>query len=336
MNRLNVISLSAIAAVSMLLNGCSDSASIQGRLDAMQAEIDAAKLQATRAQDVLDIMNLQARYEAIHSTHEKLAWMLYAPREDSIDEVTHSKIIGFEYIRMQFEDRAKLNQLYLEGKLPEGTVIHQMNFGGGPGGPGGPPPGEGGPPPGEGGPPPGEGGPPPTGAPGDGEAPPMMGGPPGAAGTVCQGNPDAKAFGNGPRTVPPIHPVATYNIVVADDGQTAKATFTSLGYERCGWSYGKYANDYIKIDGSWYIWHKKWLRGFSAPYYMSPDEETVDQIFEWTKERDENGFPVVDKGLHFDYLWYPGKEDMTIVAPKPYKTWTDDEMYWWEGEPTTP
>jgi hypothetical protein len=30
------------------------------------------------------------------------------------------------------------------------------------------------------------------------------------------------------------------------------------------WCYGKYANDYIKIDGKWYLWHKKWLRGFSC------------------------------------------------------------------------
>jgi len=328
MKRKHVIELLTIAGMAALLSACTDSTSVQGRLDEMQAEIDAARLQATRAQDALDIMNLQARYEAIHSTHESLAWMLYAPRDDSIDEVTHSKIIGYENIKMQFTDRAKLNQLYQEGKLPEGTVIHQM------GGPGGPP-GDGEQPPM--GAPGGDGAPPPMGAPGgDGEAPPMMGGPPGAAGTVCTGNPEAQAFGSGPRMVPPIHPIATYNIVVADDGETAKATFTSLGYERCGWSYGKYANDYIKIDGIWYIWHKKWLRGFSAPYYLSPDEETVDQIFEWTTERDENGFPVVDENLHFDYLWYPGKEDMTIVAPKPYATWTDDEMYWWEGEPETP
>ena len=319
MSGLRTVTIAAMAALLSSLAACSDSASIQDQLADMQAEIDAAKLQATRAQDVLDIMNLQARYEAIHSTHEHLVWMLYAPREDSIDEVTHSKIIGYENIKLQFTDRDKLQQLFREGKLPEGSHMHQMDFGGGPGGG------------------PGAGGPPPDGPGGEGgDAPPMMGGPPGAGGTVCQGNPDAQAFGSGPRTVPPVHPLGTYNIVVADDGQTAKATFTSLGYERCGWSFGKYANDYIKIDGAWYIWHKKWLRGFSASYYQAPDEQTVDQIFEWTKDRDENGFPVVNENLHYDYLWYPGKEDMTIVAPKPYATWTDDEMYWWAGEPETP
>jgi len=274
-------------------NSGTDSATAD-KIKSLEDKIAEVQLQATRAQDVIDIMNLQARYEAIHSTQESLAWMLYAPREDSVDEVTHSRIVGYEYIKMQFTDRQKLNQLYLEGKLPEGTHIHQMDF--------------------------------------------SSGGVPMAGGVPIKKPENQQVFGSGTTTVPPIHPVATYNIVVAGDGQTAKATFTSFGYERGGWSYGKYANDYIKIDGKWYIWHKKWLRGFSASYYKSPDENTIDDIFEWTKDRDENGFPIVNENLTTSYLWYPGKENMTITAPQPYETWTeaDNNGGWWKRETVTP
>ena len=128
------------------------------------------------------------------------------------------------------------------------------------------------------------------------------------------------------------------NVIVAGDGNTAKATFTSFGFERSGWSYGKYANSYIKIDGKWYLWHKKWLRGFSANYYKSPEDETIDEIFEWTKDRDENGFPIVNKELTTSYLWYPGKENMTITAPQPYDTWSaeDEDGKWWKKPTVTP
>jgi hypothetical protein len=294
--------------VCCLISGCSsaDSGVTAEKIKSLEEKIAEVERQATRAQDVIDIMNLQARYEAIHTTQEELVWHLYAPREDSVDEVTHSRIVGYEYIKMQFTDRDKLNQLYREGKLPEGTHIHQMDFGAG-------------------------------GPPADGEAPPMgAGGPPTAGGIPIKTPENQQVFGSGPTSVPPIHPIATYNIVVADDGQTAKATFTSFGFERGGWCYGKYANDYIKIDGTWYIWHKKWLRGFSASYYKSPDENTIDTIFEWTTEKDENGFPVVNENLTTSYLWYPGKENMTITAPKPYKTWTEEEEDWWKRETVMP
>lgn len=277
-------------------SGCNsgDDGATAEKIKSLEKKIAEVELQATRAQDVLDIMALQARYEAIHSTQEHLTWMLYAPREDSVDEVTHSRIVGYEYIKMQFTDRDKLNQLYLDGALPQGTHIHQLDF--------------------------------------------SAGGVPTAGGVPIKRDENQQVFGTGTTSVPAIHPVATANIIVAGDGQTAKATFTSLGYERGGWCYGKYANDYIKIDGKWYIWHKKWLRGFSASYYKSPDENNIDEIFEWTSERDENGFPVVNENLTTSYLWYPGKENMTITAPQPYETWTDadDNGGWWKRETVTP
>jgi hypothetical protein len=276
-----------------ILTGCSSK--VDERINKLEETVKALDLKATRAQDVLDIMDLQARYEAIHSTQESLAWMLYADRPDSSDEVTHSRILGYEYIKMQFTDRQKLLELYHAGKLPAGTHIHEMIF--------------------------------PSGS-NPGNIALAGGGPPAGKSSSAA----KKVYGKGMSSIPAIHPVSSPNIIVAADGKTAKATFTSLGFERGGWCYGKYANDYIKIDGKWYIWHKKWLRGFSANYYKSPEDETIDEIFEWTKERDANSFPVVAKELSTNYLWYPGKENMTITAPQPYETWTDADNNggWWK------
>jgi len=279
----------------------------------LEETVKALDLKATRAQDVLDIMNLQARYEAIHTSQESLTWMLFADRPDSTYEITHSRIIGFENIKLYLTDQKKLMELYRAGKLPEGTTIFDfmgmMSAAGGD---------------------------PSAGAASANTA--SVGAP--SAGTSSGGvSSDRLAFmGVGIGGLPPIHPISTPNIIVADDGKTAKATFTSLGMERGGWCYGKYANDYIKIDGKWYIWHEKWLRGFDNNFYKSWNDQTIDEIFEWVQARDENGFPIVDKNLSYNYLWYPGKKSMTITAPQPYKTWTkeDDNGGWWKKPTVTP
>lgn len=263
-------------------------ASVEERLKTLENNFEALQLQATRTQDVLDIMSLQARYEAIHNAHEELAWKLFADRDDTTQEITHTRLIGFKYIKMNYLEPQKLQAIPLD-QLPPTTVIFHMT----PeimkkAGITGPPP--------------------------DGSAP--------------KTGYDLK-----------IHPIATPNIIVAGDGKTAKATFTSLGFESQGWSYGKYANSYIKIDGKWYIWHMKWLRGLRTSYYKSFMDQTLDDIFDWTTDKDANGFPVINKNISYDYLFYPGKKFKAIpAAPKPYATWTqaDEDGGWWKRESDEP
>jgi hypothetical protein len=268
-----------------------DQKTLEQRVTDLEKNLADVKMQATRAQDVLDIENLQARYEAIHSSQENLTWMLFANRPDDTYEITHSHVIGYENIKLYLTDHEKLMELYRAGKLPAGT--HLMDWmasikaGGGP----------------------------------------------------TSNNANKKVWGEGRADLPPIHPIETPNIIVAEDGKTAKATFVSLGFEAGGWCYGKYANDYIKVDGKWYLWHEKWLRGFrTSSLSQSPQDQTIDQIFEFTKDRDANGFPVVPKELSAQYLWYPGKESMTITAPRPYQTWTkeDDNGAWWKKPTVEP
>ncbi len=64
-----------------------------------------------------------------------------------------------------------------------------------------------------------------------------------------------------------LHQITTPVIEIAEDGQTAKAMWMSTGAilicndmdEEAGqtskWDFGKYAVDFIKVDGAWKIWH---------------------------------------------------------------------------------
>lgn len=254
-------------------------ASLEKRVESLEKTIEKLQHQATRAQDVLDIMYLQARYEAIHNSDESLGWMLFADRPDTTQEITHSRIIGFDNIKKSYLEGYKA--LSESEDLPEGTVIGWTGFAGME-----------------------EGAKPPEG----------MGG-------------------------MRIHPIGTPCIVVADDGQTAKATFTSFGIEGPGWCYGKYANSYIKIDGKWYIWHMKWLRNFKINFYKAWFDQTLDEIYEFTQGKtDQWGFPAVNSEIDYSYLYAPGKEVETITAPKPYKTWTkeDENGEWWKRKTIEP
>lgn len=276
------------SGLSVEMRAAEKSSSDEKRIKQLEDTVKVMQFQQTRMNDIFEIEKLQARYEAIHNANESLAWKLFADRDDTSQEITHTRLIGFKYIKMNYLEPKKLAAIPIE-QLPPTTVIFHMTP----------------------------------------ETMKKAGitGPP-ADGAVRKTGYDVK-----------IHPISTPNIVIADDGKTAKATFTSLGFEAQGWCYGKYANSYIKIDGKWYIWHMKWLRGIRTPYYKSFNDQTLDDIFDWTTEKDANGFPVVDKNLNYDYLFYPGKKFKSIpAAPKPYATWTqaDEDGGWWKHETDKP
>ena len=293
MSKTNVSLLSVVLGCSILI-GCFLPGYVFGRESSLEERVARLEHELTRAQAVIDIMNLQARYVNIHNRDERLSWMLFADRPDTTKEITHTRLIGFDNIKKAYlEGEAAV---LASGNLPEGTIIG------------------------------------------------WTGGPPGGAEAGAGGVPTAGmagmsgmgGMGGGMR----IHPISTPAIVVAGDGKTAKATFHSLGFEGEGWCYGMYANDYIKIDGEWYIWHMKWLRCFrTTAWDQSFSEQTLDEIYEFTQgEKDEWGFPKVNEGINYNYLYAPGKEVKTIPAPKPYETWTeaDENGGWWKRDVIEP
>ncbi len=76
--------------------------SLEQSIKKLEEANKALERQAQRAQDVIDIQNLQARYCAIHNSQEQLSWMLFADRPDTSKEITMEKIIGFDNIKASY------------------------------------------------------------------------------------------------------------------------------------------------------------------------------------------------------------------------------------------
>lgn len=123
------------------------------------------------------------------------------------------------------------------------------------------------------------------------------------------------------------HHLASPIIQVADDLQTARGLWWSPGAESDGgkgangeplplWCYGKYCNDFIKVDGEWKIWHTHFYVTFRTPYNLSwvdvPDE--IRRGGDGAPGAQENHYNP--KGVFLD----------VPHVPAPYTTWTDDRM----------
>jgi hypothetical protein len=130
------------------------------------------------------------------------------------------------------------------------------------------------------------------------------------------------------------HPLSSPIIVVAGDGQTAKATFASLGHETHydaanekydpEWAYGKYAIDFIKQDGEWKIWHHRWFRFFRTSFYTAWSDQALDKVY----RMDQDGNPILNEGVYFKPYTTDSVVESIPAAPKPYETWTEDEVDW--------
>lgn len=299
LKQLKVMTVGFFAVGFMLTsNAVAKDSAIEKRLQALEESTASLQKELTRAQDILAIQTLQGRYEAVHNSDESLSYVFFANRPDTSKEITRDKIIGYDNILADYKRMAG-------GGAPPGMMM-----------PGGEMPS-------------GEGmGAPPGNMSGDGPSGDMpAGGPPEGMGGPGRAEERIKA----------IHPIASPVIVVADDGKTAKATFTSFGLEGNSWCYGKYANSYIKIDGEWYIWHMKWLRCFKTPFDTAWYDQTAEEVYEFTT-LDEDGNPILDPNIAYNYLAAPGKTIKTITAPVPYATWTeaDEDGGWWKGETQIP
>jgi hypothetical protein len=130
------------------------------------------------------------------------------------------------------------------------------------------------------------------------------------------------------------HPLSSPIIVVAGDGQTAKATFVSLGHEthyntqtkkyEPEWAYGKYAVDFIKQNGEWKIWHHRWFRFFRTSFYTAWSDQPLSKIH----RLDANGKPILTEGVYFHPYTTDTAVESIPAAPKPYQTWTKEEVDW--------
>lgn len=143
------------------------------------------------------------------------------------------------------------------------------------------------------------------------------------------------------------HCVASPYIEVAEDGQTAKAVFMSIGLETYYadhshtpvpgkekmapyWSVGKYSADFIKRDGVWKIWHLKWWRDIRCDYFKGwvDDEVSWGDKASYQKRADAAVDMPFHKPLKFHQPYRPGERKAPLPrVPQPYDTFGDDVLW---------
>ncbi|OGO23477.1 MAG: hypothetical protein A2144_00160 [Chloroflexi bacterium RBG_16_50_9] len=129
------------------------------------------------------------------------------------------------------------------------------------------------------------------------------------------------------------HDLTTPVIQVGEDGQSAKALWSSPGLEthwdpktgklKAMWAWGKYRMSFVKEDGKWKIWRMNWHTTFITPYDKGWTEEPMG---EWKMpdvygpDRPSTHFnPYNPKSTDF------GVHKLIPAPPMPYKTWDEDE-----------
>lgn len=133
-------------------------------------------------------------------------------------------------------------------------------------------------------------------------------------------------------------PVSAPVIVVADDGQTAKGMWTSMGcYNKFDevygpqshWNWSVYAVDFVLENGDWKIWHLQYLteldslcgRDWSKPQPESP----VRQDFAPLKEVQ---IPAPDVPVELHAYWTPKRLKANLPKlPVAYSTFAETFSY---------
>ncbi|MBP2656174.1 MAG: hypothetical protein H6Q73_3743 [Firmicutes bacterium] len=140
------------------------------------------------------------------------------------------------------------------------------------------------------------------------------------------------------------HNLATPQIVVAEDGQTARGLWQSPGHETdprmsddpngigkpvATWVWGRIAADFIKENGEWKIWHYHWYRLFRCPF----DKSWVDYVPSAIQKGGAKNHPafanldIPERSRETTYHNVYGVNvelESVPPSPEPYATWTED------------
>lgn len=117
------------------------------------------------------------------------------------------------------------------------------------------------------------------------------------------------------------HTLCTPCIQVAGDGETAKVTWMSAGFEtmpagimadeaKSFWCWGKYGMDFIRNPdtGEWKIWHMKWFRTIRSDFYTDWYKDSANTLTGQPGKgfRHPNVYPsVFHKPYKFDEIPHP-------------------------------
>lgn len=151
-----------------------------------------------------------------------------------------------------------------------------------------------------------------------------------------------------------MHTLTTPYIEIAEDGQTAKGVWMSIGLcSRTGqdgkagamWLWEKFATDFVKEDGEWKIWHFQIYsdvlgnvdqamlsmfaqQGQGAPVTSTGQQPQVAEVPAGAQQGPQDGKPQggqmsgFDKNIKIYELYSPTRVPrFTPALPAPYKTW---------------
>ena len=137
------------------------------------------------------------------------------------------------------------------------------------------------------------------------------------------------------------HPLTTGLVELAEDGETAKGLWYSIGNEamaqadgtaRVQWMLGKVAADFIREEDGWKIWHI--VISTDVDCQAGHDYGEYPVYEDWSADstnpvRREFGRPTVEMLTHdVTFNWW---DNYPPMPPRNYKTFTDDISYGPEG-----
>lgn len=134
-----------------------------------------------------------------------------------------------------------------------------------------------------------------------------------------------------------LHYLTNPAIEVAGDGKTARGLWWSPGIEtikptedadpESAWCFGAYANDFIKENGVWKIWHMRWFSTIKCPHREGWAEQKTYYQTKVPHARTANA----------DRSYNPYTKDFIQeaipMAPLPYETWNDERWYMRQEDP---
>lgn len=137
------------------------------------------------------------------------------------------------------------------------------------------------------------------------------------------------------------HPLTTGLVELAQDGETAKGLWYSIGNEAMArpdgtahvqWMLGKVAADFVREGDEWKIWHL--VVSMDVDCQAGHDYGEYPVYEDWSAEsanvvRREFGRPTIEMLTHdVTFNWW---DDYPPMPPKNYKTFTPDISYGPEG-----
>jgi len=153
-------------------------------------------------------------------------------------------------------------------------------------------------------------------------------------GVDCSDRAGASLVGMPKKGYMALHLMVNPVIQIAEDGQTAQATFVAAGVvamkdrengkPTASWEWNRYGDDYIKEDGQWKLWHHH-----VYPLFRIGWDDKWSEFFSKKDEgpKMELPFKPDHPATPLDVFYSPDDQLPLIPLPQPYQTFKKEQMY---------